>query len=105
MKILVVLAVLVSLGILRFLRANLLTWALAFWVGIYVLLRFGFSAPIPASVVTLYMGIVSLAILAYVSSSEERRREISRPLVRFMTDRRYSALLGATVVAIPALAA
>jgi hypothetical protein len=105
MKILVVLAVLVAFGILRFLRANLLTWALAWWVGIYLLLRFGFSAPIPASVVTLYMGIVSLAILAYVSSSDERRREISRPLVRFMTDRRYSALLGATVVAIPALAA
>jgi hypothetical protein len=105
MKILVVLAVLVAFGLLRFLRANLLMWALAWWVGIYVLLRFGFSAPIPASVVTIYMGIVSIATLAYVSSSEERRREISRPLVRLMTEKRYSMLLAATVVAIPALAA
>jgi mono/diheme cytochrome c family protein len=40
-----------------------------------------------------------------VSSSQERREEISRPLVRFMTEKRYAALLGATVVAIPALAA
>ena len=80
-------------------------WAVAWWVGIYVLLRFGFTAPIPSSVVSLYMGIVSLAILAYVSSSQERREEVSGPLVRFMTEKRYTALLGATVVAIPALAA
>ena len=105
MNILVVLAVAAVFGLLRFRRANLLMWAGAWWVGIYVLLRFGFTAPIPSSVVSLYMGIVSIAILAYVSSSEERREEVSRPLVRFMTEKRYTALLGATVVAIPALAA
>ena len=105
MNILVVLAVVVVFGLLRFSRANLLLWALAWWVGLYVILRFGFTAPIPASVVSLYMGIVSLAIVAYVSSSEERRDEVSRPLVRFMTEKRYTALLAATVVAIPALAA
>ncbi len=105
MNILVVLAVAIVFGLLRFRRAGLLAWAGAWWVGVYVLLRFGFSAPIPASVVSLYMGIVSIALLAYVSSSEERRDEVSRPLVRFMTEKRYTALLGATVLAIPALAA
>jgi mono/diheme cytochrome c family protein len=74
-------------------------------VGTYVFFRFGFAAPIPASVVSLYMGIVSIAILAYVSSSDERREEVFRPLLRLMTEKRYTALLGATVVAIPALAA
>ena len=105
MNLLIVLAVVAVFGLLRFRRANLLMWAGAWWVGIYVLLRFGFTAPIPASVVSLYMAIVSIAILAYVSSSQERRDEVSGPLVRFMTDKRYTALLGATVVAIPALAA
>jgi hypothetical protein len=105
MNILVVLAVAVAFGLLRFRRANLLMWAGAWWVGIYVLLRFGFTAPIPSSVVSLYMGIVSIAVLAYVSSSQERREEVSRPLIRFMTEKRYTALLGATIVAIPALAA
>ena len=105
MNIPILLAVLGVLGLLRFRRVNLLTWAIAWWIGIYVLLRFGFSAPIPASVVTLYMGIVTIAILAYVSSSEERRDEVSGPLLRFMTDKRYTTLLAATVVAIPALAA
>jgi hypothetical protein len=105
MNIAILLAVLVVLGLLRFRRANLLTWAIAWWVGIYVLLRFGFTAPIPASVVSLYMGIVTIAIFAYVSSSQERRAEVSRPLVSLMTDKKYTALLAATMVAIPALAA
>jgi mono/diheme cytochrome c family protein len=105
MNILVVLAVVAVFAVLRFLRAGLLTWALAWGLGTYVLLRFGFTAPIPSSVVSLYMGIIAIAIFAYVSSSQERRDEVSQPLIRFMTDKRYTALLGATVVAIPALAA
>ncbi len=105
MNILVVVAVAVVFGLLRFVRANLLLWAGAWWVGIYVLLRLGFTAPIPASVISLYMGIISIAILAYVSSSLERREEVSRPLVRLMTEKRYTPLLIAAVVAIPALAA
>ena len=105
MKIPVLIAVLAVFAVLRFRRTSLLMWAGAWWVGIYVLLRFGFTAPIPSSVVSLYMGIITIAILAYVSSSEERREEVSGPLIRFMTDKRYTALLGATVVAIPTLAA
>ena len=105
MNILVVLAVAAVFGLLRVRRASLLMWAVAWWVGIYLFFRFGFTTPIPASVVSLYMGIVSIAILAYVSSSEERREEVSRPLVRLMTEKRYTALLGATIVAVPALAA
>jgi hypothetical protein len=105
MNILVLLAVAAAFGLLRFRRSNLLIWAIAWWAGIYVILRFGFSAPIPSSVVSLYMGIVSIALLAYMSSSLERREEVSRPLVRLMTEKRYTPLLVATVVAIPALAA
>jgi hypothetical protein len=105
MKILIVLPVLAAFGLLRFRRANLLIWAGALWIGIYILLRFGFIAPIPSSVVGIYMGIVSLAILAYMSSSRERREEISRPLVRFMTEKRFTPFLAATVVALPVLAA
>ena len=105
MNILVVLALLVVFGLLRFRGANLFTWALAWWVGCYVLFRFGFAAPIPSSVISIYMGIVTLAILAFVSSSYERREEISRPLFRLITEKKYAPLLAATVIAIPALAA
>ena len=105
MNIPVVLAVVVVLGMLRFRRTSLLMWAGAWWVGMYVLLRFGFSAPIPSSVITLYMGIVSLAIAAYVTSTQENRDEVSSTLIRFMTEKRYTPLLAAAVIGIPALAA
>jgi Cytochrome C oxidase, cbb3-type, subunit III len=105
MNLLIVLGVAVAFGVLRFARARLLLWAIAWWVGIYVLLRFGFTTPIPVSVISLYMGIISIAIVAYVSSSEERREEVSRPLVRLITERRYALLLAGLVIAIPALAA
>ena len=105
MKIVVVVAVLAVFGLLRLRKTSLIAWAGAWWVGIYVLLRFGFTAPIPASVVTIYMGVVTLGILAYVTSSEERRNDVSGPLFRFITERRYTPILGATILAIPALAA
>jgi Cytochrome C oxidase, cbb3-type, subunit III len=105
MNILVVLAVLAVFGLLRVRRTGLLVWAVAWWAGIYALLRFGFTAPIPSSVVALYMGIVSIAILAYVTSSQERRDEVAGPLVRVMTEKRFAPHLAAAVVAIPALAA
>ena len=78
-----VLGLLVVFGILRFRQANLFTWAIAWWLGAYVLFRFGFTAPIPASVISIYMGIVSIALLAFVSSSEERRDEVSSPSRRW----------------------
>jgi hypothetical protein len=105
MKLPIVLVVAVVFGVLRFLRVGLLIWAFAWWIGIYVLVRFGFTAPIPSSVISIYMGIVTIAILAYVSSSEQRRDDVSGPLLRFMTDRRSTPLLVATALAIPALAA
>jgi hypothetical protein len=105
MNILIVLAVAVVLGLLRLRRANLLLWTGALWIGIYIVLRFGFATPIPASVISIYMGILSIALLAYMSSSEQRREEISTPLIRFMTEKRYTAFLVATGLAIPALAA
>ena len=91
MKILVVLAVVAVFGLLRFRRANLLIvgrapggWGSTSSSDSDSLRRF------PRSVISIYMGIVSLAILAYVSSSQERREEVPGPLVRFMTEKRYT---------------
>ncbi len=106
MNLLVLLAVAVVFGLLRFRRAALLVWA-ARLVGrdlrgpaIRLL-----DADSRLRRITIYMGIVSLGLLAYVTSSPDRRAEIAGPLVRFATEKRYTALLGATVVALPALAA
>ena len=70
-----------------------------------MLLRFGFIAPIPSSVITIYMGIVSIAVLAYVSSSQERRQEVVPPARPVHDGEAVPAVLAATVVALPVLAA
>lgn len=105
MKIPVVLAILAVFALLRFRKANLLAWALAWWLGFLVAIRFGFAVPIPASVVMLYMGIASLALLAYVTSSAERRAQVSAPIVNLIVNDEHRLALAGVALLIPALAA
>jgi hypothetical protein len=89
----------------RRLRIGLLAWAIAWLAAFYAALRFGFTVPIPASVIFIYMGVALLAMFAYVTSSRERRAEVSRPLLRLMTESRLLPLLAAVTLLIPAAAA
>jgi mono/diheme cytochrome c family protein len=100
-----VLAVAAAFVLLNYLRARTFAWALACWVGIYAVIRFGFVTPIPSSVVQLYMAIVTLALAAYVSSSPLRREEVAAPVVALATERRYRPALAGVIVLLPALAA
>jgi len=105
MKIPVIVALLAVMALLRWRRAGLFAWVLAWWAGFYVAVRFGFTVPIPSSVVAMYMGIVSLSLFSYVTSSRERREEFTAPLLRLVTEPRLKPLLIALAVALPALAA
>lgn len=100
-----VLALVAVFVALRWRRARTFTWALACWLGIYAVLRFAFVTPIPSSVIHLYMGIVTLALAAYVTSSQTRRDEFTGPLVALAVEPRYKGLLVATLALLPALAA
>jgi len=104
-KILVVLAVAFVFALMAWRRAGVLAWALAWWVGFFVLIRFGFTVPIPMSVVMMYMGIATLAIFTYVTSSAARREAVSGPIVRLITDDKQRLLLALVAIAIPALTA
>ena len=46
----------------------------------FVILRFGIQPPAPWSVLTLYMAIVLLAVLVYVSSDSDSWRDFMRPI-------------------------
>jgi hypothetical protein len=105
MNFLVVIPILLVFAFLRYRNANLLTWALAWWVGFFVGIRWGFATPIPSSVVMLYMGIATIALLAYVTSSTERRAAVSGPIVDLIVDDKRRPLLAAVALLIPALAA
>ena len=100
---LVVLVVVAVLVVLRWLRPGPLGWLAAAWLGIFVVLRWGFAVPIPASVLKLFMGIATGSLAIYAFADARRLAEIRRPLVAFLTEPRFTVPLAAAVVAIPAL--
>ena len=105
MKITIVLLILAVFALLRWRKAGALAWALAWWIGFFVALRWGFTTPIPMSVIGLYMGIATLAVLTYVTSSADRRREVSEPIVQLILDPAKKLALAAVVLLLPTLAA
>jgi len=101
----VLLLVVVAFALLHLRRARTFAWALACWLGIYLVLRFAFVTPIPSSVIRIYMGITTLALAAYATSSQKRREEFAAPVVSVATEPRRLPVLVAILVLLPALAA
>jgi mono/diheme cytochrome c family protein len=86
-------------------RAGTFVWTLATWLSIWIFVRFGFTVPVPQSVVKLYMAIATGATAAYVTSSAERLRAFSAPLVRLAVDPSRRTMLFAIGLLLPALTA
>ena len=101
----VILGFVAVLVVLRLMRTSLLLFVIAWLLGMYVLVSHGFTTPVPASAQNIYMGIVTLALVAYVTSSPERTASFSGPLLNFAGDRRYTLPLLVVLLALPALAA
>ncbi|MFP3940261.1 MAG: c-type cytochrome [Thermoanaerobaculia bacterium] len=80
-----------------------LEWFVLWLGGLWAILELGFEVPVPDSIVQIYLGIASLALLLYVSADRERLERTRRPLVAFMTERRFLPLLVAVVLAVPTL--
>jgi mono/diheme cytochrome c family protein len=68
-----------------------------------VLLRYGIRPPAPWSVFTLYMAIVFMAVLIFVSSDADSWRGFVRPLWAVLVDRDKRYARYALVIAIPLL--
>lgn len=88
---------------LRRLAPGPLGWFVAWLGGLWAILELGFVVPVPDSVVQIYLGIAGLALLLYVSADRERLERTRRPLVAFLTERRFLPLLVAVVLAVPTL--
>lgn len=101
----VILGFIAVLVVLRLMGASLLLFVIAWWLGMYAVVSHGFTTPVPASAQNIYMGIVTLALVAYVTSSPERMASFSGPLLNFAGDRRYTLPLLVVLLALPALAA
>ncbi|OLC13638.1 MAG: hypothetical protein AUH29_12520 [Candidatus Rokubacteria bacterium 13_1_40CM_69_27] len=68
-----------------------------------VILRFGIRPPAPWSVFTLYMAVVFLAVLIFVSSDSDSWRGFIRPIRSTLVDPDQRVLRSALVVVIPLL--
>ena len=99
----IVFALVALMAVLRWRRAGMLWWAAAWWLGMLVVLRYGFTVPVPVSVVKIYMGIITGSLIAYVLADRERIDEVVKPVVAFVTEPRYRIALVLTVLLIPAL--
>ncbi len=101
----IILVVLTGLVVLRRFKLGMLAWLGVWWFAALVFVRFGFDVAVPMSVVKLYMGIVSLGLMAYVLSDRNRLKQVQEPLVALLTERSHAVLLGVIALAIPSAVA
>ncbi len=87
---------------MSFLRSRFVQAVLVLVIA-FVVLRFGIQPPAPWSVLTLYMSIVLLAELVFVSSDSDSWREFVRPIRATLVspDRRHARL--GLLIALPLL--
>jgi mono/diheme cytochrome c family protein len=85
---------------MRFLRSRFVQAALIVVVA-FLILRFGIQPPVPWSVFKLYMTIVLLATLIYVSSDADSWRAFVGPIRATFVDQDKRALRSALVVIVP----
>jgi mono/diheme cytochrome c family protein len=69
----------------------------------FAILRYGIRPPAPWSVLTLYLGIVLLAVLVFASSDSDSWRDFLRPLKATLTEPRLFPLRVGLMVVIPLL--
>lgn len=105
MNIIVFVVIVAAMVAIRFLKPNALVWMAAWWGAIYVAFRFGFDPPLPSSIVFMFMFIVTIAILAFMSADSGRMKEVGNVVVKFMVDRAYRIPLLIALIGLPVLVA
>ena len=106
MNIIILLAVCAGLVGLRFVpRINILGWLAGWWIAAFVFLRWGIDPPLPASIQGMFVAILTLALLAYLSADSAHFRFVLDRFVAFTTEKKYTIPLLAVIVLLPCLVA
>ena len=87
---------------MRFLRSRFLQAVLVLALA-FVILRFGIRPPAPRSVLSLYMFIISLAVLVFVSSDRDSWRDFITPIWNTLVRPERRPLRLALLVVLPLL--
>ncbi len=99
------LGIVAAMLLLRFLKPNALVWAIAWWFGFYLMATRGIDPPVPSSVVSMYMGVVTIILAAFLTSAADRMKETGEAFVAFFVEKRFFWPLVLLLVAVPALVA
>ena len=84
---------------------NALFWIVAWWIGLYVILRYSIIPPLPASIVQMFMAIITIALLFYISSDTGILKEVSGSLIQFIVNRKFRIPLTLVTILLPLLVA
>lgn len=102
MNYLVILPVIAVMIALRFTRIKALGWMFVWWAAIFLVLSYGINPPLPSSLIFMFMGIVTIVLLAYLSANSGDFRLARQFIMKFLTDKKYSIRLAVLAVFIPA---
>ena len=110
MNLLVLLAIVAALVVIqvvvtRWVNLNRLAWMAIWWAALWAAFSFGITPPLPQSIVVLFMAIVTIALLAYLSADSGELAQARQTLVGFMVEKRYQVALIIVVLALPLLVA
>ena len=84
---------------------NALFWISAWWIGLNVIVRYSITPPIPTSIVQMFVAIITISLLCYVSSDSRLQRETTLPLIKFAVSRKYTLPLVIVAIIIPLIVA
>src|SRR4030095_15216072 len=75
------------------------------WLIAYIVLRYILSPPIPMSVLSTYMGLITLVIFLYISSTEAGWQETQKPILDKLRGETgiHRGVRAVTLVALPVL--
>ncbi|MXW82208.1 MAG: cytochrome c [Rhodothermaceae bacterium] len=97
--------VLVQFGVTRWVKLNLLAWMGIWWVALWAAFSYGINPPLPNSIIVLFMAIITIALVAYLSADNEELKQAQESIGRFMVTRQYRVALLIVMFLIPAAVA
>ena len=100
----VLILVLAALAGTRFFKPNLLLWLCTLWLALLALLKFAVAPPLPSSIVSMFMAIITIALAVYATADTKNFGSLKLSLVTFLTDAKCKLPLTVIVIAIPCLA-
>ena len=105
MNIVVLIAIIIGMFALRFVKLNILGWMAAWWIAAFLLLTYAIDPPIPVSIIIMFMGIITLALLTYLSTNSNDFDSAKKLLLSFLTEKKYNIPLFIIVITLPVLVA